>query len=129
MIGNDPFPISLNVKFHDMYVFNQIYHMQKHSFPCPTRIFHLWNHLFPSKVRERHRYIKQRCPDSISVLKTLSEMNLSVSRIQNFSSLSPRTIRCFQSFNRNGDGHPWTLGFHLTATLVQRRIRPHVINL
>lgn len=125
VIGNDPSAISLNKTFHDVYVFNQIYHMEKHSFPCPTRIFHMWNHLFKDRVEKRHSYLKRKCPQSILKLATLSKMHLSAIPIQNLS-LSSGTVRCFQTFNRNRDGHPWTLGFFLLSTLVQRNVHPHV---
>lgn len=126
VIGNDPSPVVLNETFRDMYVFNQIYHMERHSFPCPTRIFHLWNYLFADKVKTRHFYLKKRCPNSIFYLGTISDMRLLVGPIRNYTSLSLSTVQCFENFNEKKDGHPWTLGFFLLASLIRQSVHPHV---
>lgn len=125
VIGNDPSPISINMTFDEGYVFNQIYHMEKHIFPCPTRIFHIWNFLFKSKVKKRHLYLQQRCPKSVFSLITLREFP-AVGRIDNFSFLSNSTKTCFKTFNKDQDGHPWTLGFFTIALLLKKNIAPHV---
>lgn len=125
VIGNDPSPITLASKFDEAYVFNQLYHLEKHSFPCPKRIVHVWNHLFARRVKQRHRYLRERCPQSETLLTTMAQMRAFAPPLRN-TSLLPDTTRCFSTFNGKEDGHPWTLGFYLVAVLVQRGARPHV---
>ena len=124
IVGNAP--VRTYIKNVDvLYVFNNLRALSQMVLgACPRRIVHVWNRLYRRIVTEKHQALIKRCPNSNITLRTNEGMH--VKHIVDYG--LPSNVRnCFSAVTaKTGrpDGHPWSLGFYVMASLVAQNVTP-----
>ena len=129
VIGNAAVATTVNNDVETLYVFNNLRNLGRIVFVhCPQRIVHVWNRISKSAVENVHETLRSLCPNANMTLRTNGGMH--VHRISEYG--FPAVVRhCFSSVAermKRTDGHPWSLGFYVLASLVAQNVTPLVIS-
>jgi hypothetical protein len=125
VIGNLQRHVHVTYPVENLIVFNSVPHLSMlYITPPPKNILQVHNALAPKRVHAAHVALQARFP-SASVSLVRPEPRFPRVPIRN-TTLPRRVQECFTS--KKHDGHPWSIGFFVAASLIQRGVAPIVYN-